>query len=139
MDIYPDRTYKKRHLEKDGFINAHLCINAATEIKHTEHDSSYTVIVVPNQNCTSSANGNNSPGRFELCINESTTMLINLYLGVIFTYSGYVLTHRQQLNRNLNESEDFINIVSYDSKRFFCNIMESFRRDIKEDKKQYQK
>lgn len=50
-----------------------------TEIEHTEHDSSYTDIVVPNQNSTSAANGNNSHGKF--CI--------------IFTYSGYMLTHWQ--------------------------------------------
>ena len=92
MDIYPDKSYKERDLEKNGFINAHLCINAATKIEHTEHDSSYTVIVVPNQNCTSTSNGKNSPWRFELVINESTTMLINMNPWIMFTYSGYMLT-----------------------------------------------
>ena len=93
MDIYPNKSYKERDLDKNGFINAHLCINAATENEHTEHDSSYTVKVVPNQNRTSTANGKNSPGRIELVINESTTMLINMYPGIIITYSGYMLTH----------------------------------------------
>ena len=135
MEIYPEKKYEEKELEKNGYINAHLCINAATEMEHTEHDSSYTIIVVPNQDNLSTANGIDAPGRFELVINESTTMLINMYPGIMFTYSGYMLTHQQQLNRNLKESEDFVNIVSYNSKRLFCNIMESFRRDIQEDKK----
>ena len=135
MEIYPEKKYKEKELENNGFINVHFCINAATEMEHTEHDSSYTVIMVPNQDNSSTANGIHAPGRFELVINKSTTMLINMYPGIMFTYSGYMLTHRQQLNRNLKESEDFVNIISYNSKRLFCNIIESFRRDIQEDKK----
>ena len=135
MDIYPDKCYKDRYLENNGFTNFHLCINAATEIEHTEHDSSYTVIVVPNQETCSKSNGFNSRARFELVINESTTILINMYPGGLFTYSGYMLTHRQQLKSNMKDAEMFVNIVSYNSKRLFCNVMESFQRDIKEDKK----
>ena len=136
-DIYHLERFEKKvyNVLELSVINAHLRINAATKIEHTEHDSSFIVIVVPNQNHTSTANGKNSPGRFELVINESTTMLLNMYPGIMFTYSGYMLTHRQQLSRNLNESDEFVNIVTYNSKRFFCNIMESFRCDIKEDKK----
>ena len=55
--------------------------------------------------------------------------------GVMFTYSSYMLIHQQQLNKNMKDSESFVNIVSYNSKRLFYNIMESFRCDIKEDKK----
>ena len=106
-----------------------------TEVEHTEHDSSYTVIVVPNQDSSTAVNGTKSPGRFELVLNETTTMLINMYPGIMFTYSAYMLTHQQQLNRNMKADSEFVNIVSYNSKRLFYNIMESFRHDINEDKK----
>ena len=55
--------------------------------------------------------------------------------GTIFTYSGYMMTHQQQFKKKLNRKESFVNIVSYNSKRLFSNMMESFCRDIGEDKK----
>ena len=126
LDIYPEKNYADCYLEKNRIINSHLCVNAATKIEYTEHDSSYTVIVVPSQQICSKSNGFNSRARFKLVINESTTMLINMYPGVLFTYSDYMLIHQQQLNRNIKDSEMFVNIISYNSKRLFCNIMESF-------------
>ena len=136
LDINPEKKNKDRHLEKNGFINSHLCINAETEIAHTEHDSSYTIITVPPQSENSkSTNGKYSLARFELVINSYTTIVIGMYPGVIFSYSGYMLTHRQQLNKSRKKNEMFVNIVSYNSKRLFSNLMESFRREIKEDKK----
>ena len=50
IDIFPEKRYNDRPLENEGFINSHLCIDAQTEIPHTEHDSSYTIITVPQQN-----------------------------------------------------------------------------------------
>ena len=135
MDIYTGK--KERYLENNRFINSHLCINASTKIEHTEHDSSYTIIVVPNQEACFKSNGSNSRAGFELIINKSTTILINMYPGVLFTYSGYMLIHQQQLNSNIKDAEMVVNIVSYNSKRLFCNVMESFRHDIKENKNQY--
>ena len=136
LDIQPEKKYKDKHLENNGFINSHLCINAQTEIAHTEHDSSYTVIAVPPQISTSLAtNGKYCLARFELVINSYTSIVIPMYPGVMFSYSGYMLTHRQQLNRNRCNNEIFTNVVSYNSKRLFSNLMESFRREIKQDKK----
>ena len=57
-----------------------------------------------------------------------------MHPGTVFCYSGYMLTHRQQLTMGTHQSEPFINIVSYNSKRLFSNLMESFRREIKADK-----
>ena len=101
-----------------------------------EHDSSYTIITVPPQNENSKlTNGKYSLARFELVINSYTTIVIGMYPGVIFSYSGYMLTHRQQLNKSRKDNEMFVNVVSYNSKRLFSNLMESFRCEIKEDKK----
>ena len=59
--------------------------------------------------------------------------------GTVFTYSGYMMTHRQQLRKRAKKGDPFINIVSYNSKRLFGNMMESFRRDIAEDKNSLEK
>ena len=45
-----------------------------------------------------------------------------MYPEIMFIQSGYMLTHRQQLNKK-------------NSKRLFGNLIESFRRDFKGDKK----
>ena len=127
------KKYKERSLENNGYINSHLCINAQTEIAHTEHDGSYTVITVPSQNKKESVKGNNS-ACFECVINDSKTMVISMHPGTTFTYSGYMLTHYQQLTVGTDGSELFVNIVSYNSKRLFDNLMESFRQEIKADK-----
>ena len=58
-----------------------------------------------------------------------------MHPGTIITYSGYMLTHRQQIIDLDTLSIPFLNIVAYNSKRLFANLMESFRRDIKVDKK----
>ena len=76
----------------------------------------------------------NNKAKFELFINESKTVVIHMHPGPVFCYSGYMLTHHQQLTIGTYDNESFINIVSYNSKRLFNNLMESFRREIKADK-----
>ena len=61
--------------------------------------------------------------------------MIPMHPGTIISYSGYVLTHRQQLVNFDASALTFVNIVAYNSKRLFANLMESFCRDIKADKK----
>ena len=132
LDIFPEKSYEERPVEHNGFINSHLCINAQTQLPHTEHDSSYTLITVPQQNKVERVKGN-SKASFEFIINESETIIIQMRPGTIFSYSGYMLTHRQQVTEGIAESEPVINIVSYNSKRLFSNLMESFRREIQAD------
>ena len=135
MDIYPERKYADKLLEKNGFINSHLCLNAQTASQHTEPDSSYTIITVPKQSKRTSKFGFENVGNFELIINDGKTIVIPMKIGTIFTYSAYMLTHRQQIAQENSDNEPLINIVSYNSKRLFSNMIESFRRDIFEDKK----
>ena len=135
MDIYPDRKYADKQLEKNGFINSHLCVNAQTAVQHTEPDSSYTIITVPKQSKRTSKSRFENFGKFELIINDRKTIVIPMKIGTIFTYSAYMLTHRQQIAHENVHNDPLINIVSYNSKRLFSNMMESFRRDISADKK----
>ena len=49
VDVFPERETKDRKFADSGFITYNLCLNAQTEVKHTECDASYTIIAVPNQ------------------------------------------------------------------------------------------
>ena len=126
MNIYPERKNKERHLEKNEIINSHLCINAQTEIEHMEHDSSYTIIAILQQKLKFSDKFINNSAHFKLAINQNKTVVIGMKAGTVFTYSGYMLTYRQQLQKNDNECEPFVNIISYNSKQLFGNLMESY-------------
>ena len=125
-------------LFENGYINSHLCLNAETSEFHTECDSSYTVISVPSQLTRSNQNGEFNKGHFEIKINEKKIMVIPMSAGTIFTYSGFMLSHRQQIYKRNNSVRPFVNIVSYNSKRLFNNMMESFRRYLCEDDTQHQ-
>ena len=128
LNVFEERNKGDDVLPMKGFMNYNLCLNVETEQPHTECNSSYTIICVPNQKLNAHLPGNKNSACFQLILNQDTTISIPFTVGTILTYSGYLLTHRQQiLNRDSN-SNPFINLVSYNSKRLFENMMESFRR-----------
>ena len=135
IDFHPNNTQLETDIEMKGYLNCHLCLNAQTSIAHTEPDASYTIIVVPSGFQNLEKNEKNNKGKFEFFIDEDKIMVIPMHPGLILTYSGYLLTHRQQIYGGNELSPPFMNIVAYNSKRLFSNLMESFRRDIKMDKK----
>ena len=135
MDVYPEQKYAEKHLEKNGFINSQLCLNAQTAVQHIEPDSSYTIITIPKQSNRTSTSSFENIGKFELIIKESKTIVIPMKIRIILTYLAYILTHREQIAQENSNNEPLINIVSYNSKNLFSNMMGSFRRDISEDKK----
>ena len=47
FDLFDSEQKDEIYLQKHGILNAHLCLNAQTRVKHTESDSSYTIISVP--------------------------------------------------------------------------------------------
>ena len=118
------------HLLKNGFINSFLCINACTGNYHTEMDSSYTILCVPKQKQEVSKNQKKNIGQFELFMNDNKIMIIPMKIGTIITYSGYMVTHRQQVRNLCHESHPFINLAKYNSRRLFAHMLESFRRNI---------
>ena len=139
LDVFPDKDKDDRKLADNGFISYNLCLNAQTEEKHTECDASYTIISVPNQLPRKTNKGKRNVGRFELIINENCRMVIPMDIGISFTYSGYLLTHRQQVHNESQDEHPLVNVVSYNSKRLFENMLQSFRRYIGEDKKTHLK
>ena len=122
-------------LQKKGILNAHLCLNAQTKLKHTECDSSYTTICVPPHEMEKTVTGTYNKAEFEFNINDDEAVVLPLEVGTIIVYSGFMLTHRQQIRRFDDDVLPFINVVSYNSKKMFNHLMESFRREIKMDSK----
>jgi len=116
------------HFVNNGLINMHYCINTETMQYHTEQDQSYTIIAVPQQvqNNQQKRQGAN----FEFFINEENILLVEMFPNTSFMYSGYLLTHRQQLMKEEYKNNLFINISTYCSKRLYDNMMKSFQRKI---------
>ena len=135
VDYHPGNSQLEDAVETKGYLNCHLCFNAQTQMYHTEPDASYTVIAVPNEIPPIGYNGKRVKAQFEFMIDESNILVLPMHPGLIIMYSGYMLTHRQQILNCEDCSYPFTNIVSYNSKRLFSNLMESFRRDIDMDKK----
>ena len=102
IDYHPDNSVVENSVENKGFLNCHFCINAQTDMEHTEPDASYTVIIVPKQVVDKEDNEPSHIGRFEFNINEDTTIVIPMNPGLLMTYSGFMLTHRQQLLKKMN-------------------------------------
>ena len=122
---------------KKGYVNSHLCLNAETRTYHTECDVSYTVVAVPSQPSKFGNEGEVNKGHFEFQINNEFIVVIPMKVGIVFSYSGFMLTHRQQIYRKDQTMSPFINIVLYNSKRLFNNMVTSFRRYLndKDEKK----
>ena len=133
FDLFGKEKQDEYSLQKYGILNAHLCLNAQTRVKHTECDSSYTIISVPPQEKEKTVKGMYNKAEFEFNISNEEAVVIPLRMGTTLVYSGYLLTHRQQI-RKLNEDvKPFINVVSYNSQKMFNHLMESFCREIKMD------
>ena len=90
---------KELELQKSGILNAHLCLNAQTRIKHTECDSSCTVISVPHQIEEKTTNSKFNKAEFKFNISDKKAIVLPLRIGTIWVYSGYLLTHRQQIKK----------------------------------------
>merc|ERR1711915_236127 len=138
LDVFPEKESKDKKLADSGFITYNLCLNAQTAEKHTECDASYTIIAVPNQINKAIYERKKNDAKFELNLSDDSTMIIPMNIASLFTYSGFLVTHRQQIHNPSDEVVPFVNVVSYNSKRLFENMLQSFRRYLGEDKREKQ-
>ena len=115
---------------KNGIVNSHLCVNAFTAQRHTELDSSYTLISVPNQ---LDPEWNKVCTKFHFHIQPNKQIIIPMKEKVCFVFSGYMLTHNQSNNVQVENNDDiqFINIATYSNKRLFDNMKKSLKRTLK--------
>ena len=65
FDLFAKESTDEYSLQKYGILNAHLCLNAQTRVKHTECDSSYTIISVPPQEQQKTTKGNYNKAKFK--------------------------------------------------------------------------
>ena len=111
-----------------------ICLNAQTSETHTDCDASYTVICVSNQIPREFSFKKENKDNLEFRINDNCIFVIPMIIGTSFVCSGFLLSHRQQINNKDENIPPFVNVVSYNSKRHFKNILQSFRRYLGEDK-----
>ena len=133
IPLHEEEIKNDNRLIKSGYMNTHLCINAQTIIPHTERDTSYTIISVPNQNISRKSNKNNKTS-FEFYIEKEKVIVVPMSIGTIICYSGYLLTHRQHKKQEDKDIEPFINLVSYNSKRLLSHMLSSIERNIDDNK-----
>ena len=74
---------------------------------------------------------NANKAKFEFIIDEENFLVTPMHAGIILTYSGYLLTNQQQIYGGNESSTPFMNIVAYNSKCLFSNLMESFQSLVK--------
>ena len=131
FNLFDEHQTDQMFLQKNGILNAHLCLNAQTKMKHTECDSSYTTITVPPHDIETTNTGIYNKAEFEFNLTDDEAIIIPLDIGTTLIYSGFMLTHRQQIRKMNENMKPFVNIVLYNSQKMFNHLMESFRRDIK--------
>ena len=95
LGYHPDNSDIEREVEMKGYLNCHLCLNAQTQMDHTEPDASYTIILVPNKIETEMINPKTCRGGFKFIINDDNVLVVPMNPGLILIYSGFMLTHRQ--------------------------------------------
>ena len=122
----------KHQLPEYGYLNCHICFNTGTEIDHTECDSLYTIITVPNQPVMASKHQNFNNGVFQFVVDKDEVVTLQMKPGVSFCYSGFPLTYQQQIYNKANDHPAFMNIVTYNSRMVFEHVMESFCRYVNE-------
>ena len=94
FDLFDKDDKKKIMIQRNGILNAHLCLNAQMRIKHTERDSSYTTICVPPHEIDSTNSGMYNKAEFEFNISDDEAIVVPMDVGTTLVYSGLMLTHR---------------------------------------------
>lgn len=123
----PELTTIAQPLSEYGFYAAYYNFNFETKNRHTENDSSYTLIGVPKQQWIQE--GENSPTTFNFCIrgiNDADPIRIPLKVGTSIIFHGGLIVHHQVRNKQKN----LMNVSAYGNKRLFSNIRRSIRRNV---------
>ena len=120
---------KKKENECAAMWNTNICVNASTGEFHTENDTSYTLITVPQQDFKSQKNCGNTYN-FLFKLNEGNQISLPLIPNVSCLFSGLFLYHRQKGNDSKEQlHKPFVNLSSYGNQRLFTHIRKSFTRN----------
>ena len=108
-------------------INKHFTPLFKTLSPNVANIQLHTIICAPNQIQSQTRNGYKHCGSFEFYLNSGSILTISMSVGTMFAYSGFLLTHRQQIRNKDSQFKPFVNIATYNSKKLFENMMASFR------------
>ena len=122
-----DLNLKETLSSNEGCFQSSICVNAETKEYHVEHDCTYTLITVPNQN-----KPKESLVEYDFLFKLTGKQTINIPLksGVTFMFSGLFLNHRQNKSKqNTTKDEAFFNIASYGNKRLFYHLRKTINKE----------
>ena len=89
-----------------------ICVNANTEILHTEEECTYTYVKVPSQVSTDTINIDYQR-MFCIQVNDNEKLFIPLNQNLSFIFSGTFLSHRQHCISDFDCNVTKCFIVSY--------------------------
>ena len=120
-----EKGLKKKNTRKGEdlrFCSHFLNVDASTRVFHTERDCSYILISVPLQE-----NSESKRYDFQYKVNSKFQIGICMVPGVSFTYSAYLLTHRQ----HRYDGNNFFSIAAYANAKLYSSAKQSIIRNIK--------
>ena len=84
---------QKIRTSKNGIWQSEICVNAKTNIFHTEKDVMYTFITIPKQKLKSNEGIIRKNTFFVFQINEGVNVSLKMIPNLSFMFSGAMLTH----------------------------------------------
>lgn len=122
-DFFSDITQlRDEHDRNLGFMSAYVNVDCSTKHRHTEKDSSYTLISVPTRQTAEEHDYT-----FEFTLTESHSLNVVMNRGTCFLYSAYLLTHQQV---QICKMCSFVSVSMYGNKQFYCNPQKSLQWDF---------
>ena len=92
---------------ENGIWQSCICVNAETEVFHTEQDCTYTVIWIPKQSKEIAKEVSKDHNcRFLFKVRDKCLIGIPLEADVTFLFSGSLLTHRQHYTQTASVEEN---------------------------------
>ena len=112
-----------------GARQSQICVNASTDILHTERDCTYTLISVPQQKLKRSKKPKMDL-MFIFQLNSDKSITLPLKVGLSLIFSGLFLTHYQHYpNHQGNNDEPCYNGASYGNTKLLSHLHCSFTRN----------
>ena len=119
QDEYGDINVQSGRLSDFGLYSAQTCVNAFTRDFHTEFDQGPTLICVPDQK-------EDKMNKYNFCFHiiSDTIIQITMTQKLIFVFSAFFLTHRQECKTA--GTTPFVNICSFCNKKLFSHVRKSY-------------
>lgn len=127
-DANPELKLQHPKLSQWWWPAAFVCLDAYTEIEHTERDLTYTLLHVPRQRkrWQVSLQYDESTGTvFNFYLNEGLTIKVPMKVGVTIFYSAFFLKHRQT-----SSGKPLVNIAVYGNQKIFQFGKKTLERNL---------